>query len=93
MQEQLLEVGPITFLDTTGQTKKTVKSVPSQAVINEICKRLLGDLKLKETDGSGRPISYRPHLERESRLIGEFERAEVLRPHDRVRLNPTIDAG
>ncbi len=80
--------------DVTGQKVLNVSDVPPEATVGELIDGLIGRMKLPSVDGSGRPLVFRARLEREGRhLFGSERVAEVIRPGDRLVLQPNIDAG
>lgn len=87
-------VGPITVEDVSGQNRRRISDVPSDAQVSEIVQRLLSDMQLPGSDAEGRPLTYTARLEREARHLGANERiGDALEPGDNLRLLPNIDAG
>lgn len=94
MSSILEEVGPITVQDLTGQKAVRVKGMPTDATVNEVVRKLLGDMDMPLMDGEGRELSYHATLEREQRRLGDNERVgDALQSNDSLRLFPNIDAG
>jgi hypothetical protein len=80
--------------DVSGQKTATVSDVPGDASIGELVDQLIEELRLTRNDSSGRPLTYHARLDREGRHLLSSERAgEALRSHDRLVLQPNIDAG
>lgn len=80
--------------DVTGQKVINVSNVPPDATVGELIDGLIGRMKLPTSDAGGRPLVFRARLEREGRhLFGSERVAEVIRPGDRLVLQPNIDAG
>jgi hypothetical protein len=87
-------VGPVTFEDVSGQNRKRVSGIPTDAQVSEVVKRLLADMHLPDADAEGRPVTYTARLEREARHLGGNERiGDVVEPGDNLRLLPSIEAG
>ena len=85
----LLEVS-----DASGQHWITVDEVEVDAPVSELVDQALAELGLNLEDSQGRALAYQARLEREGRALNGAERVgDVLRPGDRLTLQPSIDAG
>ena len=80
--------------DVSGQKLADVKNVPADSTVGELIQGLLAQMELPANNPAGRPLSYHARLEREGRHLHATEViGEALQPHDRVVLQPNIDAG
>ncbi|MBM3882252.1 MAG: hypothetical protein FJ387_21455 [Verrucomicrobia bacterium] len=81
-------------IDLTGQRRLRLRDVPRDSSVGELVDGLLGRMNLPRANSEGRPLSYFPLLERESRHLHNSEVVgEVLQENDRVVLHPSIEAG
>jgi hypothetical protein len=80
--------------DVSGQRMVRVNSVSEDASVGELIDDLVPKLRLPSDDVEGRPLNYQALLEREGRHLHSAERvSDVVRPKDRIVLQPNIDAG
>jgi hypothetical protein len=74
-----------------------VPEAPADASIGEIVRLLVRTLALTQRDADGQEIQYEARLEREGsedQLLRPADRVgDVLQEGDRIRLQPSIDAG
>ena len=80
--------------DAIGQCVVRVSSLPSDSTVHELVQGLLPRMRLPRADSQGRALTYRARLEREGRYLNGSETVgEVLRPEDRIVLQPSVTAG
>ena len=80
--------------DVSGQKVARVRGVSTDSTVGELVNGLLGEMSLPRTSSEGRPLTYHALLEREGRHMHNSEvLGEVVRDHDRVVLQPSIEAG
>ena len=80
--------------DVSGQSRASVRGIPSDYSVGELIEGLLDRMELSRNDTSGRPLNYHGHLEREGRhLHGSEVVGDVLEPEDEIVLQPDIEAG
>jgi hypothetical protein len=80
--------------DVSGQKVLRVGQVPDDTTVSELVHDLAGRMRLPANDSGGRPLTYHARLDREGRHLQGSERvADVLQPHDRLVLQPNVDAG
>lgn len=80
--------------DVSEQKSARVLDVPADATVGEVIQRSLDRLRLAQHDAAGRSLTWQARLDREARRLHASERVgEVLRPGDRLTLEPNIDAG
>lgn len=85
---------PIRVSDVTGQKMVDVHDVPRDATIGELIEGLLPRMNMPRNDSGGRTLAYQARLDRDSRHLHASEVVgEALLPHDRVVLQPEINAG
>lgn len=85
---------PIRVSDVTGQKVVDVRDVPSDATIGELIDGLLPRMNMPRNDNGGRTLTYQARLDREGRHLHASEVvADTLMPHDRLVLQPEINAG
>ncbi len=81
-------------VDLTGQRQVRLRGVPADATVGELLEDLLGRLSLPRSSAEGRPLSYHPLLQRESRHLHNSEIVgEAIKEDDRLVLHPSIEAG
>lgn len=86
-------VSGIRFSDITGQ-KVYRANLPADSTVAEILATILDRIGLARADREGRPLTFRPRLERESRHLDGGELVgEALQPDDEIVLAPSIHAG
>ena len=94
MNIAMSETIDITAQDITGQKHAEAKNVSVHAKIQEVVERLLRDLDLPATNGTGEKHTYRARLKREQRMLAEQEIvADALEPADHLVIAPYIKAG
>jgi hypothetical protein len=80
--------------DFSGQKVFNVANAPTDNTVGELIHEMLGKMNLPRNDSSGAPLTYAARLEREGRHLHASERiGDVLESHDRLTLQPNIDAG
>ncbi len=85
---------PIRVSDVTGQKVVDVRDVPSDATIGEMIDGLLPRMNMPRNDSGGRLLAYQARLDREARHLHASEVVgDALQAHDRVVLQPEINAG
>jgi hypothetical protein len=85
---------PLKVSDVTGQKNVDVKDVPMDSSVGEVIEGLLPSMNLPRNDNGGRTLTYHARLDREGRHLHASEViGEALQPHDRIVLQPNIDAG
>jgi hypothetical protein len=85
---------PLRVSDVTGQKVVDVNDVPTDATIGELIDGLLPRMSMPQNDHGGRLLAYQARLERDSRHLHASEIVgDALQPHDRIVLQPEINAG
>jgi hypothetical protein len=85
---------PIRVADVTGQKVVDVSDVPTDATIGELIEGLLPRMNMPRNDNGGRTLAYQARLDREGRHLHASEVVgDALAPHDRLVLQPEINAG
>lgn len=85
---------PIRVSDVTGQRLVDVKDAPTDATIGELIEGLLPRMNMPANDNGGRALSYQARLDRDGRHLHASELVgDSLLPHDRLVLQPEINAG
>ena len=85
---------PIRVSDVTGQKVVDVSDVPTDATIGELIEGLLPRMSMPRNDNGGRLLAYQARLDREGRHLHTSEVVgDALMPHDRLVLQPEINAG
>lgn len=85
---------PIRVSDVTGQKMVDVRDVPADATIGELIDGLLPRMNMPRNDNGGRTLSYQARLDRDGRHLHASEVVgDTLMPHDRLVLQPEINAG
>ena len=80
--------------DVSGQKRARITDLSPDRTIGELVEGVLPQLHMPASDSNGRPLVYRPRLEREGRYLHNSELVgESLQEKDSVRLQPNIDAG
>ncbi|MGP8251891.1 MAG: hypothetical protein ACLQHF_07635 [Terracidiphilus sp.] len=80
--------------DVSGQKVFSVANAPRENTVGELIHEMLGKMNLPRNDASGAPVTYQARLEREGRHLHASERiGDALESHDRLTLQPNIDAG
>jgi hypothetical protein len=84
----------ISATDVTGQNVVNVNALDREMTVGELLDGLVPRMRLPRLGNGGRPLSYQARLEREGRHLFASEIVgEVLEKHDRIMLQPTIEAG
>ena len=84
---------PLRVSDVIGQRPVDVKA-PTDATIGELIEGLLPRMNLPASDSGGRALSYQALLDRDGRHLHASELVgDSLQPHDRLVLQPEINAG
>lgn len=80
--------------DFSGQRRFCVVGYPTDAKVGDLVRDLVARMGLRRADPQGRPYTYHPLLERESRHLLESEIVGdvFLESGDVVRLTPNINA-
>ena len=82
--------------DLSGQ-RFDISQAPADASVGEVVQSLVRLLSLTQLDADGQPIAYEARLERggsEGVLLRPADRVgDVLKEADRVRVQPSIEAG
>ena len=85
---------PIRVSDVTGQKVVDVRDVPTDATIGELIDGLLPRMNMPRNDSGGRTLVYQARLDRDGRHLHTSEVVgDALMPHDRLVLQPEINAG
>jgi hypothetical protein len=81
--------------DVSAQKVFKVANAPTDNTVGELIREMVGRMNLPSNDSSGAPLSYTARLERDGgRSLHAQERiGDVLESHDRLTLQPNIDAG
>ncbi len=80
--------------DVSGQKVFSVSNAPAVNTVGELIHEMLGKMNLPRNDSGGAPLIYQARLEREGRHLHASERiGDALESHDRLTLQPNIDAG
>jgi hypothetical protein len=82
--------------DVTGQTVVNVgiDAGDREMSVGELLDAIVPRMKLPRLGNGGRPLTYHARLDREGRHLHATEVVgEVLRPQDRIMIQPTIEAG
>jgi len=81
--------------DATGQKVFRAPAIPADASVGQMLQALLQKMGLgRSTDSSGRPVSFKVRLARQSRYLNSGERVgDCLRTDDEISLAPDIQAG
>ena len=82
----------LTLEDFSGQVRRRVRKVPTDALMGEFLESVVEQLDLPDTDAEGRGITYGARVQGSS--VAESERiGEVLENEDVVTLMPNVTAG
>ena len=82
------------FSDVSGQKVFSVANAPAENTVGELVHEMLSQMSLPRNDASGAPLTYQARLEREGRHLSPSEKiGDALEAHDRLTLQPNIDAG
>ena len=93
MPETTLEI-PLEISDVSGQKVFSVSNAPAANTVGELVHEMIGRMNLPRNDASGAPLTYQARSEREGRHLNASEViGDSVRPHDRLTLQPNIDAG
>jgi len=85
---------PLRVSDVTGQKQVDVKDAPTDATIGELIEGLLPRMNMPPNDNGGRTLAYQARLDRDGRHLHSSETVgDALMPHDRLVLQPEINAG
>jgi hypothetical protein len=80
--------------DVTGQNVVNINSLDREITVGEAVELLTSQMRLPRSGNGGRPLTYHARLEREGRHLHATEVVgDALQPHDRIMLQPTIEAG
>lgn len=91
--EMTLEI-PLEIADVSGQKIFKVNNAPSNSTVGELVREMIGHLNLPRNDASGAPLTYQARSEFEGRNLNASEViGDTVQPHDRLTLQPNIDAG
>jgi uncharacterized ubiquitin-like protein YukD len=84
----------VTILDVTG-TKEQQATLPDDAPIRNIIKKLIQMMKLPTTDPAGQPMSYKFHHKASGKQLSEDQTLAQagVKDGDVLRLQPEITAG
>ncbi len=91
-----LEKEPLTLevSDVSGQKLVRARDVQQDSSVGELIRSVLAKMGLPDRSANGEPYSYQARLEREGRHLNRSERVgDALQPHDKITLQPNIDAG
>ncbi len=91
--ETVLEI-PLEVADFSGQRVVSVSNASPDSSVSELISELVSKMNLPQNDSAGAPLTYAARLEREGRHLNASEKlGAALQPHDRLVLQPNIDAG
>jgi hypothetical protein len=80
--------------DVSRQKLADVDGVQPDSTVGELVQGLLDEMRLPQSDTSGRPLAYHALLQREARHLHAAERVgDVLEMGDQLTLQPNVDAG
>ncbi|MGD0910668.1 MAG: hypothetical protein ABR928_02165 [Terracidiphilus sp.] len=80
--------------DVSGQKVLSVANAPTANTVGELIREVLGHMNLPKNDTGGAPLTYQARLERTGVNLHSAERiGDILESHDRLTLQPNVDAG